>query len=332
MLRCAVIGAGFIGEMHMKAISKLDDCELIAVSDVNEAVGEKLASDFGCKHYIDAEEMFKKEALDVVHICLPTFLHEKFTLLAAQYGAHVLCEKPFSLTLEAAKRMAEACEKANVKLMVAQVARWWPEFEEFKKLYDKDTFGDLHMVYSNRLAQHPNWATWHRDPAKSGGALYDLCLHNIDYLFSLFGDVKSVYAVGWKSPSGCWNHVTTSLVFKNGVKAVDEGSCEFIGDFPFTFSLRVAGDKATFDYKFSAGHNIENLDAATSQTYLYEKDKPVKMLEFPQFDAYEAEIRDFVDSIINDKPLPVPIADSIEVIRIMGAIEKSLETGEIVLL
>lgn len=332
MLKCAIIGSGFIGAVHAAAVKKIEGCELRAISDVNEAAGKKMADEFGCKLYTDAEEMLKKEEIDIVHVCLPTFLHEKFVLLAAQHKKHVLCEKPFSLSVESAQRMVDACEKAGVKLMVAQAVRWWPEFLEIKKLYDQGAFGELHMVYSSRLAQHPNWSTWHRDPQKSGGSLFDLNMHNLDYLYFLLGPVASVYAVGWKSPSGCWNHVSASLTFKNGAKAVDEGTIEITDDYPFSVAFRMTGEKATVDYKFTAGFNIENLDAAVGQTVLFTKGGKPQPLQVSGMDAYEAEIRAFADCVKSGRPVPIPPAESVEVIRVVAAIEQSLETGKVVAL
>jgi len=329
-MRCAVLGTGFIGSLHAATVNRIDGYELVAVADLNETAGRKAADELHCKYYADAEEMLQREEIDVVHICLPTFLHEKYVLLSAQYHKHVLCEKPFALSSAAAQRMKDACEQAGVKLMVAQAARWWPEFLEIKKLLKDGVFGNLHMVYCNRLAQHPNWSTWHRDPQKSGGSLFDLNLHNIDYLYELFGDVTSVYAVGWKSPTGCWNHVISSFTFQSGVKAVDEGSFEMIGNFPFGISLRMTGDNATIDYRFTAGFNIENLSAATAQTVLFEKDKDPAVLPITGMDAYEAEIRAFIDCVATNREVPILAADSVKVIKIIEAIQESLETGKVV--
>ena len=66
------------------------------------------------------------------------------------------------------------------------------------------------------IRDSPNWTQWHRDPNKSGGGLFDLHLHDIDFMQYLFGRVKSVYAVGKASETGCWNFVMTTLKFENG--------------------------------------------------------------------------------------------------------------------
>ena len=86
MLNCALIGSGFIGAVHGAAVAKIENCKLAAICDVNEEAGKKAAADFGCKFYANAEEMLDKEKIDFVQICLPTYLHEEYVLLAARLG------------------------------------------------------------------------------------------------------------------------------------------------------------------------------------------------------------------------------------------------------
>lgn len=328
MNRIAVIGCGYIGKIHAAAIKKSGRLELAAIVHSHEDAGKKAAEEFGCGFYGDAETMLAKERVDIVDVCLPTALHERYVLLAAEHKKHVLCEKPFALSSEACLRMKAACEQAGVKLMVAQVLRWMPEYVKIKELLDAGRVGDIHMVYSSRLAQHPNWTKWHRDAAVSGGGLFDLHLHEIDYLYSLFGGVDRVDAVGWKSPTGCWNHVISTLRFKNGVKAVSEGSLEMVGDFPFSAAFRITGDQGTVDYRLTAGFNIENLRAASSVLMFFEKDRPPKPVEVEEIDAFQAEIEAFALAVENNKPVPVPPGDSVYVVKIIEALRSSLETGQ----
>ena len=315
--------------MHADAYEKINGLELVAIADMNEKKGQQTADRFNCIYYKDAEDMLNKEAIDMIDVCLPTFLHEQYVLLAAKFKKHVLCEKPFALSEAACERMIAACESAGIKFMIAQTARWWPDFIEIKRLIDTNKLGDLHIIYGNRLAQHPNWTSWHRDPKKSGGGLFDLHSHDIDYLFYLFGPVEKVFATGWKNPGGCWNHVISTLIFKNGVKVVEEGSLEMNGDYPFSIALRLMGDNGTIDYHFSAGFNIRNTEKK-SDLYFFDKSKEIEKLEVYEFDAYEAEIAAFTDSIINDTPVPIPPKDSLYVIKIIKAIQNSLESGDIV--
>jgi predicted dehydrogenase len=329
MKNIGLIGCGYIGKAHAAGIKKSSKVKLAALVHSHEDAGKQAAAEYGCPYYASTGEMYANEDIDIVDICLPTFKHEQFTLEAAKNKKHVICEKPFSLSSESASRMIKACENAGVKLMVAQVLRWMPEFSRIRELYEKGAFGKPHMIYANRLAQHPNWSTWHRDPALSGGGLFDLHLHDIDYLYYLFGKVEEVYAVGWKSPTGCWNHVCSSLIFRNGVKAAVEMSFEMTDAFPFSVTFRITGDKATVDYGLAAGFNIENPEAASSRFILYEKGAKPQTIAVANSDAFQAEIEAFADAVEGGKPSPVPPEDSLYVIKIIEALRDSLESGTV---
>ena len=328
MYRIGLIGSGYIGTVHAAAYQRIPNAELVAVADINEVAGKKIADEFACKYYQQAEDMLLNEEIDVVDICLPTFLHEQYVALGAKYHKHVLCEKPFGLSYESCQRMVKCCEDAGVTLMVAQAARWTPEFVKARQLLQDGVFGDLHMVSSRRLSQPPAWTTWHKDPNKSGGGLYDLQVHNIDYLIGLFGQVERVSAIGWKSETGCWNHVVATLYFKNGVTAVDEGSLQMPGAYPFSVALRIVGEKAAYDYQFAGGANIENCDTATNSVILYEQGQPPRNVEIDGKDLYEMELVDYLTAISEHKPVPILPEESVYVMKVVEAIKESLETGK----
>jgi predicted dehydrogenase len=330
MLKVGIIGAGFIGKKHANAYKTLNNLEIIGVSEVNEKAGRQYADEYNCAYFQDAESLVKREDIDIVDICLPTFLHEKYVIMAAEHGKHVLCEKPFTLTLESADRILEAVDKAKVTLMVAQVVRFWPEYVMIKQYYDSGKLGGIKMVYANRLAQHPNWSDWFKDVRKSGGGLFDLHLHDVDYMRYLLGPVESVYATGKQSENGAWNHVVTCMNFKSGSRACVEGAYEMTENYPFTTTLRAVGLEGTIDYNFSAGFNLENIGDAKSKFVYYKNGSNPEMLQVEQKDPYANEIEYFVNCIAErKKPKIILPAESREVLEIMLAIQKSLETGEI---
>lgn len=331
MLKVSILGAGFIGAQHASAYRLIDGVELVAVVDLNKEAGEKLALEFDCKYFSDAETMLKEIKPDIVDVCLPTFLHEKFVKLAFEYGAHVLCEKPFALSYKSAEAMVKAAEKADRTLMVGQSMRFWPEYVKAKELLDNGEIGPIRMVSMSRLGEHPNWSTWHRDPNKSGGALYDLHIHDIDYACFAFGDVDTIYAIGEKNEDGCWNHLLTTLTFKNGTRAAVEGSFAMTENYPFTMTMRIVGHDATFEYNFSAGFNIEDVGGAQRSTILYKNGKNPELLEISEDDAFLLELKYFVGQV--SKGLPVDMVSpyhSLYVMKVVEGIQESLEKGTIV--
>jgi predicted dehydrogenase len=330
MINVALFGAGFVSGNHAAAYDKLPGTKLVAVLDADGERAEKLAGPRGARAYTEAETLFAKENVDLVDVCLPTFLHEKYVVMAAEKGKQVLCEKPFALTGEAADRMIAAAEKSKVRLMVAQVLRFWPEYVEIKRRLDRGDLGELQMVYANRLAQHPNWSEWFKDPEKSGGGLFDLHLHDIDVLRYFFGPVETVYALGYKTPGGCYNHVMSSLKFRNGARAVAEGAFQMSEGYPFTMTFRAVGTKGTLEFVLSAGFNLENLGGASSRLVLFENGRKPEIVEVDGTDAYFREIEYFTDCIARGlEHTVVPARESREVLDIAFALRESMETGEV---
>lgn len=331
MIKVGIIGSGFIGGAHAAAYNDINDVELVAIADVNREAGEKAASENGCGYYSDVEEMLKSEELDIIDICLPTFLHEKYVLLAASYKKHILCEKPFALKIEDAENMINAVTEAGVHFMIAQVIRFWPEYIKAKELYDAGEFGEIKLVHAARLAQHPDWTTWHRDVNKSGGGLFDLHIHDVDYMCYLFGKVKQVYAVGDQDENSCWNHIMSSITFENGVNAVVEGAFEMTDNYPFTMSMRINGTESTYEYIFKAGFNLEDPDSAQRSAVLFKRGADPQVLEIDEFDAYREELEYFTRCVRdNTEVSTAPPSESLNVLKLIHGIRKSLESGKVV--
>jgi predicted dehydrogenase len=325
------MGTGFIGAQHAASYATIEGAKVVAIADVNKEAGQKLANEYKSAFYADAEEMLKREKLDIVDVCLPTFLHEKYVLLAFKYNAHVLCEKPFTLSYESAERMVEAAEKANKTFMIGQVIRFWPEYVKAKELVDAGEFGPIKLMTMARLAQHPNWTTWHRDPKKSGGGLFDLHVHDVDYACYLFGDVEQVYAIGEKDKNGCWNHVLTTLTFKNGQRAAIEGAFEMTENYPFTMNMRIVGHKATYEYNFIAGFNLENVGGAIRNAVMFKNGAEPEVQKIDETDAYLLELRYFIEQLAKGEKVSRALPrHSLYVMKVMLAIQESLETKSVV--
>jgi predicted dehydrogenase len=329
MIQVGVIGTGFMAKTHLDAYQKMKDVQVLAVTAVNEERGKALAQTYGCEYLSTAEEMMAREDIHMIDVCTPTFVHEKLVIMAAEAGKHVICEKPLALTVEEVDNIIEATKKAGVKFMAAQVLRFWPEYVEIKKLYDNGDLGATQIVNASRLTQFPTWSEWFKDVSKSGGGLYDLHLHDIDFLYHLFGPVDSVYATGKKNEHGAWNHVVSQLTFKNGSKANVEASYQMPEGYPFTATFRIVGDEAAADYQFSAGFNLEKLDESEGKLLVSKNGVGLTYPEVENSNPYYNELEYFVQCIVQNKePDRVQPEDCKEVLKILTSIEASLESGE----
>lgn len=331
MLRVAIIGTGVMGVAHARAICDSDIMELVAFVGREPVKTKGIAKRFSVGAYTDIEEMLRIECIDIVDVCTPTFLHEDAVRAAVRYKKHIMCEKPFTLSHQLAQELVALIDSSGVKAMVLQVTRFWPEYVCIRNMIKDNTLGDISHIYMSRHSVHPSWSTWHTDPLKSGGGLYDLHIHDIDFLHQVFGRLKSVYAVGHKSVNGCYNTITTSLRFESEVTAVVDCSMDMIGSYPFTTQVRAMGDNATLEYHSSSGSNSECDTDSESGVVLFEASKAPVKVQIEHYDPYKTQLEYFAKCIMENTPVEfIKMSEVLYVLRILSAIEKSLETNKVV--
>lgn len=202
MVKVGIAGMGGMGWFHASRYMKLPNVELVAMADIdadrmhaehavqiNMEDAEARLDPEQVTRYPNAQALIADPALDVVDLCLPTYLHADAAIAALEAGHHVFCEKPMALAVEAADRMIEAAERAERKLMIGQCVRFWPEYVYLRQLIEEGTYGDLRSLTMWRIGGRPGWTTrnWFLDPKLSGGPLLDLHIHDVDYVNDVLG-------------------------------------------------------------------------------------------------------------------------------------------------
>jgi len=232
MLKVGIVGMGMMGGIHANQYAKLAGVELAAVADVlperlesknmvtgNISEGEQTLDLSRVSRYSDASELIAKADVDIVDVCLPTDLHADYTVEALNAGRHVLCEKPMALSLADADRMIEAARNAQRTLMIAQCIRFWPEYEFLRDTVRSGKLGKLLSLFLTRIGALPTWSarSWFSDPARSGGPLYDLHIHDVDYVNYLLGVPDRVQASARKSEAtGTYDVVHAQFMYDDG--------------------------------------------------------------------------------------------------------------------
>ena len=327
MIRLGLLGAGFIGETHAAAIQAVDGVVLTVVADANREAADRLAQKYGARAVYDADQLLGDESIDAVDICVPTFLHCETVVAAAESGKHVLCEKPVALTLSQVDQMIEAVESAGVHTMVAQCVRFWPQYAAAKQLLDSGQLGRPLVATFSRLAGPPGWSSWFRDPKLSGGAILDLAIHDLDFLYFLFGAPEQVCAVGTASEAGAWDDVLTMLRYKDHGASARAGYRMPLG-WPFSTSFRILGDEACVEYRFRVGGQIDNRDIARTEFLLFRPGQDPVQPDCSSQDAYEAEIEYFVRCLEEGRdPEVATLQEARTVLGIALAARESIETG-----
>ncbi len=329
----AIVGAGMISKSHIAAINNLPNAKCVAITDIIHEKAQAAAQKVNCPCFTDAKEMLEKvPEIDVCILSLPTYIHSDYVSLCAEYGKATLCEKPLEMTVEKAERIRSVVQKTGIIYMTAQVVRFWTGYREIKEMMKNGEFGDIYMSYFSRCSEPQKWGNdWLFDPVTGGGAMYDMLVHDIDFMNYLYGPAESVYTVATKSDTNCYNNVFASLIYSGGAKGVAETSFTMKTGYPFTMTAKIMGSKATAEYIYSAGYDINQRNGAIAVLKLFRDGKTPEIINVEQYDAYTKQLAYFLDCVDRGvQPDIVTLDQSVEVIRTIDAIRRSADTNSII--
>ena len=334
MVKIAIVGAGFMGKMHGNVYANLPDmAKLVAVVDSSPAKAEEIAKSHNAKVTANLDDVL--DDVDMVDVTLPTYLHCKFTVAAANAGKHVLCEKPIALNLKDADKMLAAVKKNKVKFMVAHCIRFWPEYMVLKRIYDEKKYGRLISIWMARVSTAPVWAwnNWLMQKGKSGSAITDLHIHDTDFALYLLGKPESVYSRGTKNKTG-WVHIWTSYNYRN-VAAIAEVGWDFPGKFPFNMTFRANFENGTVEFGLQPQYKMVLYQGGNEAVPIDVPQPKVSNVEaggnISSLGGYFNEIQYFLECLSRDKyPKVVTPQDARTSLQIVLAEKKSAETGKIV--
>jgi predicted dehydrogenase len=341
MVRVGLAGLGFMGGTHAQCHAALPNAELVAVVDVEPDRREKFAETYGAKPFASLEEMLSSVEVDMVDICMPTYLHRKAVEQVAAAGKQVLCEKPMALTVEDCDAMIAATKKAKVKFMIGQVLRFWPEYVVIKETLDSGRLGPIKWASATRMSPPPTWSwkEWLFDPKLSGGAVLDLHIHDLDTLQWMLGQPSKISATGVKTKRGGLDNVMTTLVgHPGGQVSFAEGSLDLAPGFPFTMGLKVDCEGGTIELNSRLTPSLLVAPAGGGIEY-----PEVPAIEVPTvagagsagnisaLGGYFVEVKYFVDCVDRgEDPIRVPAAEAKSAVALCLAATKAAETGQVV--
>jgi predicted dehydrogenase len=307
-MRVAVIGFGFMGKTHARNILNSSLMELAAIVDsridsirqvsgnidTGEIPPEILA---GINKYDSVEACFAKESLDAVFVCVHTLSHYDIAMKALKQGLHVFIEKPFVFKIEEGEALIAEAKSKNLILSVGHVVRYMPAYAKLNELYRDHVYGKLKYISMTRFSGIPNWGEWdklRKDFGSSGGGLFDLVIHDIDFLQYILGVPDRVEA---KSiPGVLSNHDYISALWYyncNDAFVKVEGGLTFHSKFPFEAAFKVSFEEASVVWSSSHGHELRIADNETLQTIALDDAN----------DGYFVEGEKFAASIINNDPV-----------------------------
>jgi predicted dehydrogenase len=220
VIRWGVIGCGGIADRRTipEGIIPSKESKLVAVMDLNKRTAKRVSEKYGVERfYTNEEELLKDPAVDAVYIATPSYLHAKQSVMAAEHGKHVLCEKPLALTIKECNDVLAACKRNNVKLQVGFMMRFHACHREALRIINEGLIGQPVMGRAQLTCWYPEiLGAWRQDPRLGGGgSLMDMGIHCIDLLRMFFGEVMEVTAF------------TDTLIFKYPVEDVSVVTLRF---------------------------------------------------------------------------------------------------------
>ncbi len=293
MLKVGLVGVGGISGAHVPVWEAMEETSLTALCDIHTEHFEKYPG----KHtYTDYKEMLEKEPLDIIDICLPTYLHADFAISALERGIHVICEKPISLAEDDVDRIYQAAHDNKVNFMVAQVLRFWPEYELIKEINHTQKYGKLLSASMRRLGGIPKWSwdDWMRDENRSGLVPFDLHIHDLDFITYAFGSPKGKEMHRMKRPGQDY----LNIIYEYPDFFISTEAAWYAAPYPFRADYRFQFEDAVIAYEGERCTIYENGGKVIDLTNSPQGE--TGDINLPKSNAYANEIRYFTDCVLQN--------------------------------
>lgn len=319
----ALVGLGSLSTNQIApALQKTKQCRLAGIVTGTPAKEQIWADKYNIPrkniyNYDNFDRIADNPDIDVVYVVLPNALHGEFTVRAAQAGKHVLCEKPMEVSARKCAEMIEACKKAKRRLAIGYRCQFTPHHLEMIRLAREKTFGEVKLIEASfgfRIGDPSQWRLKHE--LAGGGALMDVGIYALQAARYVSGEEPiEVFASETKTDKVKFKEVDESIAwsmrFPSGLMA-NCATTYLVGGMN---RVLAAAEKGWFQ-----------LDPAYSYGGLKGKTSKQEM-ELPQIDHFAAEMDDFANCILKNKPTKVPGEEGLRDVKIMAAIYDSIRKG-----
>jgi predicted dehydrogenase len=323
----AICGLGGLSKNQiLPALAKTKNCKLAGFVTGTPAKRKEFGAQYNIPErsiysYEDMHRMADNPDIDVVYVVTPNALHAQHTIASAKAGKHVFCEKPMEISVERCQQMIDACKKAGRMLGVGYRSRFDPYHLECIRLAREQVFGAVRIIDTSFCIDVGRPDQWRVKKALSGGgSLMDVGIYCLQATRYLSGEEPvQVAAMETKTDPVKFAEVDETMVwttrFPSGVVAHCSSSFK-VGK---AQNMRANADRGWFE-----------LDPA----YFYGGNKGRRSdgqgIRFPEMDRFAAEMDDFADCILENKPSIVSGEEGMRDVRILMAIYESARTGKAV--
>ncbi len=321
-VRFGILGSAAIArESMIPALQESQHCEVVAVASRNAGKARKTAEAFGIPKYYDHyEALLTDPEVEAVYIPLPNHLHASWTIKALQAGKHVLCEKPLTPSLdETLQLLEEIREYPDKKVMEGFMYRFHPQWQKTKTMIREGQIGTVRSVLSvfTFFDDDPSAIVNHHE--FGGGSLRDIGCYNLSLSRFLFEDEPSAVSgsVEYDPELGVDTLASGVMTFQEGTSAF---TCSIrLEDYQRVWILGTEG-KIEIEWPFNPPRGGET-------TLLYTRHGRTERIIIPPADHYGLMADAFARAVRDDLPVPSPLDDAVDNMRVLEAVIESARTG-----
>jgi predicted dehydrogenase len=256
-MKVAIIGFGFMGAMHAQIYQVLQGVSLVAIVDLNLIGTREKVCAMGLEIpvYATLSELLQDSSLELqaVDICSPTGQHIDLALEAAAAGKHLFIEKPLAFDAVGCAQIESAVAQAGVFAQVGHCIRFWPEYMALQGIVKSGELGALKSLSLTRRSARPaggNPQHWVNDVHASGGAAFDMHVHDTDFVLHLLGQPQSVMARATQGMSGP-DHIFTHYKY-DAVTVHAEGGWDYPQQYGFYMGFEAVFEQGSLAYDSNA--------------------------------------------------------------------------------
>jgi predicted dehydrogenase len=319
MIHIGIVGTGGMGTVHYHNYALIEGCEVVGLVDISEEAQVR-AEEWHLPLYTTIKDMVKAEAVDVVDVCTPTFLHKQLVMEALRLGKHAITEKPMALHKQDVLEMFELADQMGKQIYVGQVLQFTKEIEVLRELVESGEYGKPLDAYFERLSACPRWAKdgWLFDKAKSGLLPFDLHIHDLDAIVSLFGKPNDFSFTSCGRENLSYEEHYRFLYNYPGLNVAAEAAW-FNADIPFTAQWRVYFENAVV---------IDDKTKVTAYQFeqpprVFDTEEEIKVptgINLPPTGMFYRELTHFMDCV--RKGLPSDKVTREQLIAVIEILEK----------
>lgn len=301
MVKIGLVGLGGMGTVHHSNYEVMDGVEVVAATGATDK-DRANAKEWGIPLYNSVREMLEEENLDVVDVCTPTFLHKEHVMAALEKGVSVICEKPIALNVADAKEMFDKAREKHVHIYVGQVVRFFKEYQALAQVIESEEYGKVLDAQFLRLSSRPRWnqGGWLFEKDKSGQLPFDLHIHDLDYMVSVFGKPAGfTFTSAGNKDKDFKEHYRFDYDYSDFHVSIE--AAWYNAEYPWTAEYRVYFENAVMENK-------------NGQVVAYEFDKEPRIFDteeklkiptginVPPTGVYFEELSHFLDCVRKNKP------------------------------